>query len=162
MDTKRILLWEKRPNECLLVDNLRLGGYIPFMKIFNQWTEAGWSSKVNFVDTENTVLGYDMDAVGCGCDDYPSWFICYGKYGCLADADEAGNIILGDKETGLLSFDGWVFDKKFNEDNGYCKIFKIYHLDGRVAYVHLCSEHNGYYSHGFDFSSDELQFEGDI
>ena len=42
------------------------------MKIFNKLEKNGWGRKVNFVDENNVVLGYDMSQ---DCCERAGWFI---------------------------------------------------------------------------------------
>jgi hypothetical protein len=132
------------------------------MKIFNE-TEP-WLSKVNFVDENNVVLGYDMNQLCC---EDANWFISdtpnTPDYTILQDSDRDLN----------QDFDvsDWCFDpayfKSIDNCSGYSEsnfaIFKIVkkntlHDPNRSSddekYIHLYNVHNGYYSHGFAFMND--------
>jgi hypothetical protein len=123
------------------------------MKIFNK--TAGWCEKVNFVDVNNVVLGYDM---GQSCCEHADWFI----------ADKPTEAILDRKNTPdgtPEEMPGWVFDPAYRKDvkdireagsewnqldEGGMVIFRIV-KDGAEKFIHLFNCHNGYYGHGFDF-----------
>lgn len=113
------------------------------MKIFNKI--ENWQERVNFVDENNVVLGYDMDQQCC---ETAGWFI--------------SDKIMGEPEIsdmsheGITEIQGFVFDTEFlrkeEEYSDYYEggvvIFRIY-KDSEELYVHLTNCHNGYYSHGF-------------
>lgn len=112
------------------------------MKIFNK--EEGWNSKVNFVDENNVLVGYDMSQ--CCCEN-ADWFISntpeinpYGDH----SPDE--------------NLDDWVFDPEYFEevdnyellDCGGMVRFRLVNGD-HEKFLHLYNVHNGYYSHSFTF-----------
>jgi hypothetical protein len=124
------------------------------MKIFNK--TADWSDKVNFVDDNNVVLGYDM---GQCCCEHADWFI----------ADQPTEKILDRKDTPDGTPDelpGWNFDPTYRKDvprigadyneldQGGMVIFRIVRGDAE-KFVHLFNCHNGYYGHGFEFTSPD-------
>lgn len=120
------------------------------MKIFNK-TE-NWSSKVNFVDDNNVVLGYDTDQ---SCCEYADWFI--------ADAPTEKCVDRKDTPDGTPEeMPGWNFDPTYIRevsgesefDAGGMAIFRIV-KDGAEKFVHIFNSHNGYYGHGFDFKSGD-------
>lgn len=115
------------------------------MRIFNK-TES-WSSKVNFVDDNNVVLGYDTDQ---SCCEHADWFI----------ADEPLEKIMERSET-PEEMPGWNFDTSYFKevsgdefDAGSMAIFRIVNGDAQ-KFIHLFNCHNGYYGHGFDFKAGE-------
>ena len=111
------------------------------MKIFD--SRNGWSSKVNFVDENNLVVGYDMSQ---GCCEVANWYI----------ADQVTN---RDPEKSYEegAFEGFVFDPDFfedvdgNYDAGGCVAFKLVKENANPLYLHIYNSHNGYYGHGFSF-----------
>ena len=119
------------------------------MKIFDS-NDGGWAQKVNFVDDNNVLVGYDM---GQSCCERADWFITK-EIATTYDYD------------GELSqprdLDGWQFDPEFFQEvvleareHGYSALdaggmvaFKL--VKGKkVLYLHLFNSHNGYYGHGF-------------
>lgn len=134
------------------------------MKIFNK--KEGWSSKVNFVDDNNIVLGYDTDQACC---EHADWFIC----------DWPAEQLLPREQTAAGTPDempGWNFDPTFFKKVDYIKggnngyhyndldeggmvIFRIV-KDGEEKYIHLFNCHNGYYGHGFEFKSGDTAIKG--
>ena len=128
------------------------------MKIFDD--PKSWDTKVNFVDENNVVLGYDMSA-SC-CEEF-GWFI---KDKPSTERPEADNHILEGME-------GYVFDPDFfmgetidpddyPESDEHIVIFRI--TDGtNEKFIHLYNMHNGYYSHNFhlDVKGETIK-EGDL
>ena len=129
------------------------------MKIFDQ--KDPWDTKVNFVDENNVVLGYDMSS-HC-CENY-GWFIAdhvvltfsaYKKLNETFDTDD---------------YTDWEFDPHFFSegcsDDGSCgvegiAVFRIVHKDtNEFRYIHLYNLHNGYYSHGFSFTKSDTEIKG--
>ena len=117
------------------------------MKIFNK--TDGWREKVNFVDENNVVLGYDLSQ---GCCESAGWFI----------RDQPSDVVCEEWTDGLLDMPGWVFDINFFkqvEDTGTSSsfgggggmvIFRI--VKGpEEKFIHIFNIQNGYYCHGFEF-----------
>ena len=108
--------------------------------------------KVNFIDTNNVILGYDL---GQDCCEHAFWTIS-------ETLDGANPIHQGDNEAPQeIELDGYCFDPEFCQraDNDgaeqYVATFKLVHRAFGVTkpdlYVRLENHHNGYYSHGFTF-----------
>jgi len=114
------------------------------MKIFNK--EDKWETKVNFVDENNVMLGYDLTQ---NCCEYAGWFI----------SDRIETVIIESFDLEEEELEGFVFDPDFmiesdideTYDEGRFAIFSIVNGERRY-YIHLYNVHNGYYSHGFKFN----------
>ncbi len=115
------------------------------MKIFNQTKQ--WEEKVNFVDDNNVMLGYDLSQ---DCCEHADWFIADEPYKSIPDHNP--------NQPGDLP--GWNFDPsyknevdfssdEYSEDN--MVIFRIVN-EGEEKFIHLFNVHNGYYGHGFEFT----------
>lgn len=122
------------------------------MKIFNK--SGNWTSKVNFVDENNILLGYD---IGQSCCEQADWFI----------SDEPQEEIQNDNLSNYGEDDlkEWVFDKTYfkevsgNEfDAGGMVIFRITNGDEQ-KFIHLFNCHNGYYGHGFEFGDEKTEIQ---
>lgn len=126
------------------------------MKIFNQ--VEGWTTKVNFVDENNVILGYDLSQ---DCCEYADWFI----------ADEVTNdanfFDINVEEGREADYTEYRFDTEFfmEFDNDQYEVeavvvFRI--TDGKnEKFIHLFNVHNGYYGHGFDFTiNDQVTRDG--
>ena len=117
------------------------------MKVFNK-NEGTWSSKVNFVDENNVMLGYDTDQCCC---EHADWFISHKVENEIIERTE--------EEPNL---DGFSFDREFfreveNEsefDEGSMAVFRIENGTDE-KFIHIFNCHNGYYGHGFDFKIGE-------
>lgn len=112
------------------------------MKVLN--CKKPWPSKVNFIDENNVALGYDLSQ---SCCEDAGWFI----------ADTICNEVqpMADSEPDLT---GYVFDTSFIKrdiegadfDGGGIVAFRITNGTDE-KFIHLYNNHNGYYSHGFEF-----------
>lgn len=116
------------------------------MKIFENG--EGWSRKVNFVDENNVLVGFDY--YGQCCEDFGYFFTNQG-------------IPIQKSETKFeFDPDSYVFDpmffhaKEVTEEYDECVIatFKLINKNDSkdVVYLNLYNIHNGYYSHGFEIS----------
>lgn len=108
-------------------------------------SKGGWMSKVNFTDSNDVFVGYDM---GQYCCEQAGWFI--SSKSTYAGEDD----ILVNANT-----DGYVFDTSFFEhvdvaenalDEGDQVCFKLTKENDCDIYLHLYNTHNGYYFHGFE------------
>lgn len=120
------------------------------MKIFNNMEP--WTEKVNFVDENNVVLGYDM---GHQCCESFGWFIADRVVSNMKDHASLDQTFDDDDYT------DWRFDPQFFQigeshesyDLESMAIFRIVNqTTGESRYIHLYNMHNGYYSHGFTFT----------
>ena len=112
-----------------------------------------WPDKVNFIDSNNRVLGYDMSSQCC---ESFGWTISTEP-----GAVGAANVVKGNKIDGRV-FDAEYFGRGGCEDGeGEWVSFKLVsvHRDSAPPlFVTLWNCHNGYYSHGFVFrDSSEIQ-----
>ena len=97
--------------------------------------------KVNFVDEENVVLGYDMRQ---DCCETAFWFL-------------SDKIAGEEKDYTAEELKGFLFVTDFCEvkeeedgmDERNTAIFKLVDVRGQCTYVHLGNCQNGYYSHRF-------------
>tara|TARA_R110000764_G_scaffold57488_2_gene125125 strand:+ start:1033 stop:1419 length:387 start_codon:yes stop_codon:yes gene_type:complete len=114
------------------------------MEIFEKKTDE-WSHKVNFVDDENTFVGYDL---GQDCCEHAGWFISekIEPYDWKVDYEEMKAPAVAD----------YIFNKTFFQevessdlDDGCMVAFKLQAKNKPDLYLHLFNCHNGYYSHGF-------------
>ena len=97
--------------------------------------------KINFVDNNNVVLGYDYE-----------YICCENFYYYITD--EEPSVI--DDNNGIdinINDDNLVFDTKYNKelynDDTVATVFKVIGGD-KDLYIVLANSHNGYYYHGFD------------
>lgn len=116
-----------------------------------------WTTKVNFVDDNNVVLGYDLSQQCCESADYA--IVTH-----LNEKDS--NDVRNDLEPEDIK--GYVFDKTFIDgnitglDTGSSLAFRIIKGD-KEAFIVLFNAHNGYYSHGFEFKdSDAVITDGSL
>ena len=117
------------------------------MKIF-ELEKGKWEEKVNFVDENNVLVGYDMAQ---DCCENAGWFLS------LTEDNEI-------KEDAVDEVEGYCFDTEYFvnvdpkreegdrysclEDGGMVR-FRLLCQGKPDVYLHLYNAHNGYYGHGF-------------
>jgi hypothetical protein len=119
------------------------------MRVFISNSDYG-DGKINFVDSNNVFVGYDLDS---SCCEYADWFI--------EDRPVMENIDYSslDRKSSYKDIDlsKYNFDKTYEEspdwenclDGGGVVIFRL--TDGKnEKFLHLFNAHNGYYGHGFE------------
>lgn len=127
------------------------------MKVFDRI--KNFENKVNFVDENNVLLGYDLSQQ---CGEYADWFI-------LKEIAKSQKHINEDEDKDLINkldqynfdptfFKALEFDDRFRDPCSMA-VFKIINKNDPedILYIHLFNCHNGYYTHGFAFESSELQ-----
>ena len=126
------------------------------MKCFTSNPNSIWSTKVNFVDENNVLVGYDF--TGSCCEQF-GWYI-HDKVTNNREDSLFNEII--DHSAINDSLKEWTFDTSFFEelregsrcsDDHNTAVFRLVNEDNEL-FLHLFNVHNGYYSHGFDFSKD--------
>lgn len=127
------------------------------MKYFNCDKDV-WGSKINFVDENNVLVGFDYSHQCC---ELFGWYIkeeidITDRKNCIDDSN------IDDSQ-----LEGWVFDPDFFQEHAEesdweskkIAIFRLVNGD-KERYLHLYNKHNGYYSHGFQFCKDEVVLRG--
>lgn len=112
------------------------------MKIFND-NENKWSEKVNFVDENNVLVGFDMTQ---DCCESFGWFLSSAEPTEVIEEENAEKI-----EVEGYQFDVEYFKEIENEDKwdeGGMAIFRLVSGESEI-FLALHNTHNGYYSHGF-------------
>ncbi len=120
------------------------------MKAFTP-ENSPWA-KVNFVDDNNVLLGYDLET---NCCEIASWFI--------TDTPLDSKNPLPETKTQPTELPGFNFDTSYlikdNNpdvfDEGAIVTFRLFNSEGQEKFLHLYNMHNGYYSHGFEFQTSE-------
>ena len=112
------------------------------MRIFNQ-TKAH-PAKVNFVDENNVLIGYDLSQ--CCCEN-ADWFITPDERNNTDKTPQPTS-----KDVANYSFDPdyFVAVEACDLDMGGMVRFRLVAEGQPDLYLHLYNSHNGYYSHGFD------------
>lgn len=111
------------------------------MKVFDQ--QEPWPDKVDFVDHNNVVVGFDMGQY------------CCEQFGFHFTKDKHGETIVTVTEEELAPY---VFDTSRDSvvQNDGCAIFRLWADDKPDLYLVLFNHHNGYYSHGFAFKNNDV------
>jgi len=120
------------------------------MKVFER------DSKINFVDDNNVLVGFDYEH-NC-CEQFGYLFSKTIDTNIDAVNMDAANI---DAKSVEFDHDGWNFDKTFAEvvsfgsewNEGAAVAFRLT-KDKDEIFLILYNIHNGYYSHGFDMLED--------
>lgn len=112
--------------------------------------------KVNFIDSNNVILGYDL---GQDCCEHAFWTISETPDG----KNPIHPIHEGDNDAVKeIELDGYCFDPSYcqrHDDEGREEYVATFKLVGRQwdkpklpdLFLRLENHHNGYYSHGFTF-----------
>jgi hypothetical protein len=128
------------------------------MKYFSSQNGSIYSTKINFVDDNNALVGYDFS--GQCCENY-GWYI----HDKVTTEDVVADSLFNENDDANAineSLKDWTFDTSFFDEldtghHGYhvCNtaVFRLVNGENEL-FLHLYNEHNGYYSHGFDFSKD--------
>ena len=125
------------------------------MKIFDR--ADPWASKVNFVDENNVILGYDVRQACC---EYAGWFIADEPREWIPEPNDGAS----EPSEPLPDLTGWSFDPawfrgplcytEYEGASGGLVIFRI--VNGEAErFIHLFNCHNGYYKHGFELKTGE-------
>ena len=119
------------------------------MRIFKR------DGKFNFVDDQNTFVGYDD---GQSCCEWFGYFLSY----------EEPTKIIEPPDTSLeLAAKDYNFDKSYfkkirgDTEDGGIAIFKLTKPGANDMFLALFNSHNGYYGHGFTFTVDGTQVQED-
>lgn len=128
------------------------------MKIFNkERTPECWKTKVNFVDDNNRIVGFDSSQLCC---EYWGWRINKStEIDLLLMLDSKSEI--PEDELERFSFvDEEPLSSSYTEqvgnDTGYNSRVRFRLNNGSEdAYLWLWNIHNGYYSHNFTYSLGE-------
>lgn len=119
------------------------------MKVFDEG--FGFGEKVNFVDENNVLIGFDMSQ-DC-CEDF-GWFVSEEVEPYSYRNDWSPGRKYSDDEMVPYRFvPDFIQDVDSGDlDEGGMVAFKLV-ADGKPdLYLHLYNSHNGYYSHGFTVS----------
>lgn len=112
-------------------------------------------NKVNFIDSNNVVLGYDLRQ---NCCEDAFWTISESKDGSNPiykgeNDSEPQEIELKDYFFDPIFYEKEIIENSHDEDN--VAIFRLinysYNDKKPDLYIRLENHHNGYYSHGFTF-----------
>lgn len=107
-----------------------------------------FSSRLNFVDDKDNFVGWDDDTNCCECH----------FWGVFTDAAGSYPVANDNKELLACSFDLSVTpymledDSEHVSDCGGVMVFELLHDDGTKRYLLVGNDHNGYYSHSYEYS----------
>lgn len=135
------------------------------MKVFTGRDGKIWEHKLNFVDSNNVILGFD-NTQDC-CEQF-GWYVNTNQG---ANRDDKSTVEGDETYTPSLkmlepyNFDIHYHAIKESQDYSFESLceFKLV-ADGLPdLYLTLFNIHEGYYSHGFDFSVDgKLKYSGSL
>ena len=130
------------------------------------WYPAAWSTKVNFVDEANVVVGYDMQQKCC---EHAAWCVL----DAVADAARIERIADGEHAEHELEDEAdWRIDPAWfsqvgrtrKDQAGGAAVFRLLNPEsGAEKFLHLINCHDGYYAHGFTVKvGGQVVLEGDL
>jgi hypothetical protein len=115
------------------------------MKVFEDG--KSWGRKINYVDENNVVLGFDMDQQ-C-CENFG-----HGVFANPPQSLSDTEIVDVDLANYRFAADAKPVNCKSYDDEGGGLAFRIV-ADGLPdLYVAIWNHHNGYYSHGFNWKDE--------
>lgn len=118
------------------------------MKVF--YTDEDYAHKLNVVDDNNLLVGYDM-SLNC-CESF--------GYNFYKDQDQKEELPESDLEGFFFVDEVPEEGSEGNYEYNNSVSFKIYNpVTEEFAYLVLYNSHNGYYTHGFTYSGGQ-DFEG--
>ena len=101
--------------------------------------------KVNFVDTNDVLVGYDF---GEQCCERFGYFFSDVPPPCVEDSGPPNYKMPDENEPEDLA--DFCFDKNYFNNSEELATFRL--IGPRQLYLSLYNIHNGYYSHGFEMS----------
>lgn len=131
------------------------------MQIFDS-SNSRYSTKVNFVDANNVLVGYDTTQ---SCCETAGWFLSEKIETAIRQS-----VIFSDSTLKPYIFDTQTPPLVIKHDNDYQSpspfwkdldeggvvIFRLTAPREPDLYLHLYNSHNGYYSHGFEMRKDDV------
>lgn len=121
------------------------------MKIFNN---ESWSEKVNFVDENNVVVGYDMSQHCC---ENAGYYFTGDEPHEKQAVETRDDKDPPESELAPYRFDPeWFRELSMVYDGGACA-FRLTAPNLPDKYLVLFNSHNGYYSHGFTMEVGGVQ-----
>lgn len=126
------------------------------MKIF--LNEASWGEKLNIIDENNVLVGYDFS--GQCCEHYGFYVLDQPEN--FSDAvNQEGSIESLNEELKDYKFDPSFHETKSEGYEGCIGVFRAVCEGKPDKFICLFNYHNGYYGHGFDMSQGEtILFKG--
>lgn len=120
---------------------------------------GAWGARINFVDENNVVVGFD-NIRDC-CEDF-GYYLTKEKPAGVRPADELEG----------LDFPGFNFDTSFtpavdllpsSDCVGGSLTFRLVNAEGEELFLTLYNYHNGYYCHGWELKNgDATVAEGEM
>jgi hypothetical protein len=105
-------------------------------------TPSSWSEKINYVDQNNRVLGYDMQSSCCES-------FGHGVYATPFGPENEDELIVDLTPYTFVDEPHSSEESCSTYDCGSAVAFRISAPNLPDLYVRLWNSHNGYYSHGF-------------
>ena len=121
------------------------------MKVFEKSENGPWGNRLNFIDKNNVVVGYDYES---SCCESFSFTVTNKEY---LSGEISDDIIVNIDD---VNNENLYFDTSYNvnvEDEDrevYRTVFKILGCDTDLFLI-LENCHNGYYSHGFEMKDSD-------
>ena len=120
------------------------------MKIFDRTEQC--LNKVNFVDENNVLVGYDLTQHCC---ERAGWFISNSD-GCKDCQEETDKNLLKNIEDYRFDSHSFICVDSDYLYSGMMVRFKLVSDTHKDLFLYLFNCHNGYYSHGFEVFVDGI------
>jgi len=127
------------------------------MKVFERTDTDGWGNRLNIIDENNVLVGFDYRQS------------CCENFGYYFSTTEPTNPLEYDEEPVDVDFAhaDYVFDPSFmkehSEGERNIAVFRLVNKEMNEMFLVLYNHHNGYYAHGFDMiKDDKTLFDGSL
>ena len=114
------------------------------MKIFNT-NENSWSEKVNFMDDNNVLVGFDMSQACC---ESFGWFVCSKEPTKIIEEENAEKLETEEYQFDVDYFKEVTPDEEYWDDGGIA-IFRLVNGESEM-FLALHNSHFHQLPHGFD------------
>jgi hypothetical protein len=130
------------------------------IKIYDDRARS-FGNKINFIDNNGVLVGFDFDQHCC---ESFGWFV---SDSIVETREKQAEFQEGNAEHYEPGLEDYRFDHDFfknindiqDDEGGGTVVFRLLSaVDGNnPKYLHLYNHHNGYYQHGFNFSTPSEQ-----
>jgi hypothetical protein len=121
------------------------------IRVFERSAKSGWGNRLNIVDHQNRVVGFDYDKDCCETFGY-RWWSHDGVDITATTGDTIDGAVFDPNEPATPAVVVHAADVYDDLDAGDRVFFRVLFPDGRdPIFLELYNSHNGYYGHGFEF-----------
>lgn len=119
------------------------------MKCFNN--KHPWPTKVNYVDKNNKVLGFDVNGQCCESFGHGVFDRIPTNLSRSIEDANISDYVFADEDPKEFN----AYSDNSSNDAGGCLAFRLIAEHKPDLYIVIWNYHNGYYRHGWDFNGKE-------